>query len=50
MKSFVSPLILTAALAGILEIPAAADTVNALWNSATDVPVTGNGYTATVRR
>jgi hypothetical protein len=26
---------------------ASADTVNALWNTATDVPVTANGYTAT---
>ena len=42
-------ILLTAALAAVgpLSVVAPAATVNAIYNSATDVPVTANGYTAT---
>jgi alpha-tubulin suppressor-like RCC1 family protein len=46
---FRTSIVVAAALTtvGLLCSVAAADTVNAIYNSATDVPVTANGYTAT---
>jgi alpha-tubulin suppressor-like RCC1 family protein len=49
LKCFISlhiPAVLTLAVFGLVCPVASADTVNAVFNSAADVPVTANGYTA----